>query len=96
MLDADIRSYGKTRLKEKQVAERIYRKYKFYNPDGTVNRSGISKRPLQERERELRREENLPKGRIRQVGRATTEEAARDWEKQQRTGTPPGGKRRQK
>ena len=66
-------------------------KYRFRRPDGTIIRSGISRRPLPERESELRRESNR-RGTIEQVGRRTTDGGARAWEKRQRTGTPPGGK----
>ena len=66
-------------------------KYQFVNPKGQIIRSGITKRPLEERERELQRTEN-PKGHIRQAGRRTTDEAARAWEKRQHKGTPPGGR----
>ena len=75
------------------VAERNTRKYALLDTDGTIIRKGITKRPLEVREAELRRKEDKPKARIRQVGRATTPEAAREWEKKQRTGTPPGGRR---
>ena len=74
------------------MTERNYRKYKFVRPDGTIARSGITRRPLPVRERELQREVN-PRGHIVQDGRATTYAAAREWEDRQRTGTPPGGKR---
>ena len=58
--------------------------------NGRIIRSGITKRPLEVRERELKREEG--RGTVRQVGRRTTDEAARAWEKRQRKGTPPGGR----
>ena len=74
------------------MADRNYRKYKFKKPDGTIIRSGITRRPLEVRERELQREVSRS-GRIEQDGRAVTQKAAREWEDRQRTGTPPGGKR---
>ena len=74
------------------MTERNYRKYKFVRPDGTVARSGITRRELEIREKELQREVNR-EGRVVQVGRATSEKAAREWEDRQHTGTPPGGKR---
>ena len=70
---------------------RDHRKYHLKGPDNTIIRSGISKRPLSIREREHQRDV-APRGRIEQVGRATTEEAARAWEKRQRKGTPAGGR----
>jgi len=75
------------------VTERNHRKYELLDEHGNIIRKGITRRPLEEREAELRRTENNPKARIRQVGRATTPEAAREWERKQRTGTPPGGRR---
>lgn len=70
---------------------RDHRKYQFERPDGTIIRKGITRRDLQVRERELQRDVHQ-RGRIRQVGRATTEDAARAWEKRQLKGTPPGGR----
>ena len=70
---------------------RNHRKYQFKRPDGTIIRSGITRRNPQTRERELQRGVNRS-GHLEQVGRATTEEAARAWEKRQRKGTPPGGR----
>lgn len=78
------------------MAVRNYRKYSFENPDGTIIRKGITRRPLEERERELRRTENKPKGRIRQQGLSVSYESAREWEDRQQKGTPPGGQRRRK
>ncbi len=68
------------------------RKYQAVDGNGRIVRSGITRRDLQTREQELRREtgRNLH---LRQVGRATTDEAARVWEKRQLRGTPPGGRR---
>ena len=70
---------------------RNYRKYQFKRPDGTIIRSGITRRDPSIRERELQRTVNRS-GHLAQVGRATTEEGARDWEKRQQKGTPPGGR----
>lgn len=66
-------------------------KYEFRSQRGRVIRAGITKRPLPDREAELRREEDAPRGYIEQVGRRTTEEAARKWESEHPQGTPPGG-----
>ena len=76
------------------MTDRTHRKYQLENPDRTIIRSGITKRPLEVREAELQREEKKPNARIRQVGVATTEKRALAWEKGKRTGTPPGGKRK--
>ncbi len=70
---------------------RDHRKYQFKRPDGTIIRSGITRRDPEIRERELQRKVNQS-GHLDQVGRATTEDAARAWEKRQRKGTPPGGR----
>ncbi len=70
---------------------RDYRKYQFKRPDGTIIRSGITRRDPAIRERELQRTVSRS-GHLGQVGRATTEAGARDWEKRQRKGTPPGGR----
>lgn len=78
------------------MTKRDHRRYKLKNPDGTVIRSGITKRPLEVRERELRREEKKPRATIHQEGPAVTEKTAREWEARQKTGTPPGGKRRRR
>jgi len=66
-------------------------KYRFLDSNGRVIRSGITRRPLDQRERELQREVNS-RGRMQQVGRRTTDAAARVWEKRQPKGTPPGGR----
>ena len=42
------------------MTDRTHRKYQLENPDGTIIRSGITKRPLEVREGELQREENKP------------------------------------
>ena len=60
------------------MANRDTRKYEFKVGNKVVHR-GISKRPLEEREAEHQRK--WPTGHIKQVGIATTEEGARDWEK---------------
>lgn len=52
-------------------------KYQFVGPDQRIKHSGITN-DLERRERELRRE--YGQGNIRQVGRRTTREAAREWE----------------
>ena len=53
-------------------------KYQFKIGNRVVH-GGITSRPLEEREKE--HQQNWPKGHIKQVGRKTTEEAARKWEK---------------
>ncbi len=75
------------------MAERNFRKYKLVDADGTIVRKGITKRLLEVREAELLREENKPNAHIRQVGHAVAEDSARAWEKKQKKGTPPGGRR---
>ncbi len=77
--------------KRKQAA-RDTKKYEFTTQSGNLVRKGITGRDLAVRERELRRDENMPRGKISQVGRTTTHDAARDWEDRQQKGTPPGGK----
>ena len=67
-------------------------KYQFVAENGRIIRSGVTRRALEVRERELRREEGR-NGNIRQVGRRTTADGALDWERGQRKGTPPGGRR---
>ena len=57
---------------------RDYRKYHLKGGNKIVH-GGITNRPLEERERE--HQQKWPKGHIKQVGRAATEEAARQWEK---------------
>lgn len=54
-------------------------KYVFKDGQKIVH-GGITKRPLEEREAE--HQQKWPKGHIVKVGRTTTEEAARDWEKE--------------
>ncbi len=65
-------------------------KYQFRDERGRIVRSGITKRDLEVRERELQRETGIA-GTTSQVGRRTTDSAAREWERRQRKGTPPGG-----
>lgn len=60
-------------------------KYRFVGSDGIIKHSGITN-DLERRESELRREYGT--GRIKQVGRRTTREAARKWEK----GKPTAGR----
>ena len=59
------------------TGERDTHKYQFVGPDSRIEHSGITN-DLERRERELRRE--YGEGQIRQVGRRTTREAARQWE----------------
>lgn len=61
-------------------APRDTRKYRYKVGNKIVHR-GITTRPLEERESEHR--QKWPKGHIEQVGRATTEDAARQWEQDQ-------------
>ena len=79
-------------MAKRKQAPRDTTKYEFTTQGGKLVRKGITGRDLAERQRELRREENMPRGKIKQVGRATTHDAARTWEDRQRKGTPPGGK----
>ena len=67
-------------------AARDTRKYEVFDGNKKVH-GGITKRALKERlaEHQLK----WPKARIKQVGVATTEEAARTWEKEK--GYTPGG-----
>lgn len=58
---------------------RNYRKYMVKEGHKIVH-GGITKRPLEERERE--HQQKWPKARIDQVGSAVTEEAARKWEQE--------------
>ena len=68
------------------MAPRNWKKYDF-KVGSKIAHSGISK-DLERREAE--HQERWPKGHITQVGRATTEEAARKWEEtKQKTITPP-------
>ena len=60
-------------------------KYEFIDPEGRIEHSGITNN-LERREGELRRQ--YGEGNIRQVGRRTTREAAKDWEK----GKPSAGR----
>ncbi len=57
---------------------RDYRKYEIKVGNKVVH-GGITNRPLEEREKE--HQQKWPSGHIKQVGVATTEEAAREWEK---------------
>jgi CubicO group peptidase (beta-lactamase class C family) len=66
---------------------RNYRRYEFRRADGTVIRSGVTRRPLRQREAELRREENR-RGTIHHVGPAVTEGTARAWEKRHSSRAP--------
>ncbi len=59
---------------------RNYRRYEFRRPSGTIIGRGVTRRPLRQREAELRREENR-RGTIHQVGAAVTEATARAWER---------------
>ncbi len=62
--------------------------YKYHFKEGNkITRSGITN-DLERREAE--HQQKHPKGHIKQVGRRTTEEAARNWEANQPKGTPPG------
>lgn len=57
-------------------------KYQFVGPNRRIKHSGITN-DLDRREKELRRE--YGEGSIRQVGRRTTREAARQWEQSRPT-----------
>ena len=57
-------------------------KYDFVTKKGKILHSGITK-DVERREPELRRQYGKT-GHIRQVGRRTTEEAAREWEKRKK------------
>ena len=65
--------------------ERDTYKYRYVSPDGRIKHSGITNN-LERREGELRRQHG--EGNIRQVGRRTTREAAKDWEE----GKPSAGR----
>lgn len=58
---------------------RSYRKYEVRAGRRKVH-GGITKRPLKEREAE--HQQKWPGAKLTQVGRATTEDAARKWEKE--------------
>lgn len=63
--------------------------YKYHFKVGNkIIRSGITN-DLESREGE--HQQQYSKGHIKQVGRQTTEDAAREWESKQPKGTPPGG-----
>ena len=57
---------------------RDYSKYQF-KVGNRIMHGGITSRPLEDREKEHQQE--WPNGHITKVGRQTTEEAARKWEK---------------
>ena len=59
------------------MSERNWRKYDF-KVGNKIRHSGITSRELEVRERE--HQQRWPNGHIVQVGRATTQEAAREWE----------------
>ena len=64
--------------------------YKYhYKIKKKIIKSGITN-DLERREQE--HQQQYPNGHIEQVGRRTTEDAARRWEESQRKGTPPGRK----
>ena len=68
-----------SRAQEETVgAPRDTYKYQYVDSDGRIQHSGITN-DLDRREGELRRK--YGQGRIRQVGRRTTRDAAKDWEK---------------
>ena len=60
-------------------------KYQFVGPDGRIKHSGITNN-LDRRESELRRQ--YGPGNVRQVGRRTTRQGARQWEE----GKPTAGR----
>lgn len=60
-------------------------KYRYVDPQGRIQHSGITN-DLDRRAGELRRK--YGEGRIEQVGRRTTREAAKEWEK----GRPSAGR----
>ena len=86
----EVRRVDKGRT-EAMAAKRDHARYQFKRPDGTIIRSGITKRDTSLREGELKRKFNK-RGTIHQVGPRVTEQSARDWERRQRKGTPPGGR----
>ena len=66
--------------------------YKYHYKIGNkIIESGITN-DLERREQEHQRQH--PEGHIKQVGRRTTEDAARKWEESQPKGTPPGRKKK--
>lgn len=67
------------------AAKRDTYKYRFVGPKGRIKHSGITN-DLDRREGELRRQ--YGEGDIRQEGRRTTREAAKQWEK----GKPSAGR----
>ncbi len=60
-------------------------KYRYVDPNGRIKHSGITNN-LSRREGELRREHG--RGNIQQVGRRTTRQAAKEWER----GKPTAGR----
>ena len=72
-------------------APRDTRKYHFKSQSGKILHSGITRRPIAEREAEHRRT-LAARGYIEKVGNRTTWEAARKWEDKQPKGSPPGGR----
>lgn len=71
----------------KSQEPRNYRRYEFRRADETVIQSGVTRRPLQQRETELRREENR-RGTIHGVGPPVTEATARSWERRHSSRAP--------
>ena len=67
------------------MAKRDTHKYHLKRGNTTI-RSGITNDP--DRRETEHQQEYGPDVHIYKVGRATTRDAARDWEKQQRKGTP--------
>ena len=59
------------------MSNRDWRKYDF-KVGNKIKHSGITSRDLETREKE--HQQRWPNGHIVQIGRATTEEAARKWE----------------
>ena len=74
----------------KKQQPRDHARYQRVDQQGRIIQSGITKREVKVRESELRRDGQG--GNLRQVGPRVTESTARAWEKQQRKGTPPGGR----
>jgi hypothetical protein len=66
---------------------REYLRYEFRRPDDTIIRTGITRRPLPQRETELRREGSR-RGTTHQVGPIVTEVTARAGQKEQSTSAP--------
>ncbi len=78
--------------KNSKQAPRKTARYQLLTKTGIHVESGITGQDLEKRLQQHRSEQGKPNLKIKQVGPRVTRKTAEEWERQQRKGTPPGGR----